>query len=158
MLLLKGRQVDADIPQIEQNLLSIVAPWANFKAVIACIIPQWCWRTDQVFRRLKGAPSEALSRFAHHQCETVQKGAKSLLECEMSILSNWIAVDNSRVRTHMARHFLLCYSTQLYAWPLDQSDIGTICELTVFEDTPHAKTTVNCKSTPLQANWQSGAN
>ena len=42
---------------------------------------------DQVFRRLKGAPSEALCRLAHHQCETVQKGAKSLLKCKMSIPS-----------------------------------------------------------------------
>ena len=76
VLLLKGRQVDPDIPQLKQNLLAlIVASWANFKAAIACNIPQWCWFTDQVFRRLKGAPSEALCRLAHNRCETVQKGA-----------------------------------------------------------------------------------
>ena len=109
MLLLKGRQVDADIPQVEQNLFSsIVAPWANFKAAIACNLPQWCWHTDQVFRRLKGVPSEAQYRLAHHLCETVQKGAKLLLKCDMSIPSWYeISLDNSWVRTHMARHLQL---------------------------------------------------
>ena len=36
MLVLQGRQVDADIPLVEQNLLSlIVALQVNFKAAIA---------------------------------------------------------------------------------------------------------------------------
>ena len=31
-----------------KSLSSIVTPWANFKAAIACNIPQWWWCTDQV--------------------------------------------------------------------------------------------------------------
>ena len=35
---------------------------ANFEAATACIIPQWCWHTDQVFRALLEATCEALCR------------------------------------------------------------------------------------------------
>ena len=73
--------------QKEQHLSSIVAPWANFKAEFfqnTCL--KWCGCTDHIFRGLKGAPSEALCRLVHHWCDTKQKGAKSLLKFDVSIL------------------------------------------------------------------------
>ena len=85
--MLKGRQVDAaDANRAESFVIDCRRGSLSELQSSDCLQhTTWCWCTDQVFRRFKGAPSEALRISA-----SVWNGAKRSkisLKCEVSMFS-----------------------------------------------------------------------